>query len=141
MADDRPEDHGPHGRTDRNDRHVQGRTRRFSRSSDYDYDTLHTRLREAGVPERRRAHHADATSATGRNAPARRICYEGGIRSFVDHIHQKRQLEVLHPDVIYLKGQLERLHRRSGAMQYNDSYNELILSFANNINTTGRRHP
>lgn len=61
--------------------------------------------------------------------------YEGGIRSFVEHIHQRKGLEVLHDGVIYISGQ-------SGdslaevAMQYNDSYNELILSFANNINTT-----
>ena len=62
------------------------------------------------------------------------MCYEGGIRSFVDHIHQKRQLEVLHPDVIYLKGQLNDSIAEV-ALQYNDSYNELILSFANNVNT------
>lgn len=62
------------------------------------------------------------------------MCYEGGIRSFVDHIHQKRQLEVLHPDVIYLKGQLNDSIAEV-ALQYNNSYNELILSFANNVNT------
>ena len=63
-----------------------------------------------------------------------RLHYEGGIRSFVEHIHKTRSLEVIHPDVIYLK-------KESGdaiaevAMQYNNSYNELILSFANNIHT------
>ncbi|MEG2429564.1 MAG: ATP-binding protein, partial [Oscillospiraceae bacterium] len=61
--------------------------------------------------------------------------YEGGIKSFVEHIHKRKQLEVLHDEVIYLSK-----HEESSdveiAMQYNDSYNELVLSFANNIHTT-----
>ena len=98
----------------------------------YDYETLHTRLREqaflnAGV----RMTITDRRTPTG---PSDSMCYEGGIRSFVEFIHQRRGLEALHEDVIYMKG-------NSGdnvaevAMQYNDSYNELLLSFANNINT------
>ena len=62
------------------------------------------------------------------------MCYEGGIRSFVDHIHRRRQLEVLHPEVIYIKGQQGDMIAEV-ALQYNNSYNELILSFANNVNT------
>lgn len=60
--------------------------------------------------------------------------YEGGIRSFVEHINKSKQVETLHENVIYLK-------KENGdsiaevAMQYNTSYNDLILSFANNINT------
>ncbi len=73
----------------------------------------------------------------GRREPCYRsevMCYEGGIQSFVTYLGEKRKLEVLHPNVIYLKG-------RPGdgmaeiAMQYNDSYNELLLSFANNVHT------
>lgn len=60
--------------------------------------------------------------------------YEGGIESFVKYIHKKRGLEVLH-DVIYLKTQTENAQAEV-AFQYNDSYNDLILSFANNIHTT-----
>ena len=99
---------------------------------DYDYDTLNTRLREeaflnAGV-------RITLTDERAGQEKQESMCYEGGIRSFVDHIHQKRQLEVLHPDVIYLKGQLNDSIAEV-ALQYNNSYNELILSFANNVNT------
>ncbi len=59
--------------------------------------------------------------------------YEGGIESFVDYIHKKRGLEVLH-NIVYLKIQNED-SQAEVAFQYNDSYNELILSFANNIRT------
>ena len=62
------------------------------------------------------------------------LCYEGGISSFVDYLHKKRGLEPLHPDIIHLTAQ-EGDSIAEVAMQYNDSYNELILSFANNINT------
>ncbi len=62
------------------------------------------------------------------------MCYEGGIKSFVTFLHEKRSLEVLHPQVIYLKGQTERGVAEI-SLQYNNSYNELVLSFANNVNT------
>ena len=91
----------------------------------YDYETLHTRLREqaflnAGV----RMTITDRRTPTG---PSDSMCYEGGIRSFVEFIH-------LHEDVIYMKGDSGD-NVAEVAMQYNDSYNELLLSFANNINT------
>ena len=60
--------------------------------------------------------------------------YEGGIKSFVEYINEKKKNEVLH-EVIYLS-QSEENSNAEVAMQYTDSYNELILSFANNINTT-----
>ena len=62
--------------------------------------------------------------------------YEGGIKSFVEYIHKKRGLEVIHDDVISFSGVLPD-GSASGevALQYNDSYNDLILSFANNIHT------
>ena len=62
------------------------------------------------------------------------MCYEGGIKSFVTYLGEKRKLEVLHPNVIYLKGQTDRGVAEI-ALQYNSSYNELLLSFANNVNT------
>ena len=98
----------------------------------YDYETLHTRLREqaflnAGV----RMTITDRRTPTG---PSDSMCYEGGIRSFVEFIHQRRGLETLHEDVIYMKGDSGD-NVAEVAMQYNDSYNELLLSFANNINT------
>ena len=98
----------------------------------YDYETLHTRLREqaflnAGV----RMTITDRRTPTG---PSDSMCYEGGIRSFVEFIHQRRGLEALHEDVIYMKG-YSGDNVAEVAMQYNDSYTELLLSFANNINT------
>ncbi|MEG2595939.1 MAG: ATP-binding protein, partial [Ruthenibacterium sp.] len=98
----------------------------------YDYDTLLTRLREeaflnAGV-------RITLTDERAETPAQESMCYEGGIRSFVDYIHQKRQMEVLHPSVIYLKGKLNDSIAEV-AMQYNNSYNELMLSFANNVNT------
>ena len=98
----------------------------------YDYETLHTRLREqaflnAGV----RMTITDRRTPTG---PSDSMCYEGGIRSFVEFIHQRRGLKALHEDVIYMKGDSGD-NVAEVAMQYNDSYNELLLSFANNINT------
>ena len=98
----------------------------------YDYETLHTRLLEqaflnAGV----RMTITDRRTPTG---PSDSMCYEGGIRSFVEFIHQRRGLEALHEDVIYMKGDSGD-NVAEVAMQYNDSYNELLLSFANNINT------
>ena len=60
--------------------------------------------------------------------------YEGGIRSFVEYIHQKRSLEVIHPSVIYFST-VQGTITAEVALQYNESYNELILSFANNIHT------
>ena len=60
--------------------------------------------------------------------------YEGGIREFVEHIHKTRGLEALTPKVIYINGTQGDSYAEI-AMQYNDSYNEVILSFANNIHT------
>lgn len=99
---------------------------------EYDYETLQTRLREeaflnAGV-------RITLTDERGSNVLRESMCYEGGIRSFVEYIHEKRQLEVLHPNVIHLKGQLNDAIAEV-ALQYNSSYNELLLSFANNVNT------
>lgn len=98
----------------------------------FDYETLHTRLREqaflnAGV-------RMTITDRRTPDGPSDSMCYEGGIRSFVEFIHQRRGLEALHEGVIYMKGDSGD-NVAEVAMQYNDSYNELLLSFANNINT------
>ena len=109
----------------------------FIETTVYDYDTLLTRLREeaflnAGV----RITLTDERPDPNREEPVRQesMCYEGGIRSFVEYLQKKRENEVLHPQVIYLKGQIENAQAEV-AMQYSSSYNELILSFANNVHT------
>ncbi len=102
---------------------------------EYEYDTLLVRLREqaflnAGV----RIIFSDKREKNGEEVKTETLCYEGGIRSFVEYIHKKRGLEVIHPEVLHFTA-------RNGdstaevAMQYNDSYNDLVLSFANNIHT------
>ena len=99
----------------------------------FDYDTLLARLREqaflnAGLnivlSDRR----------TDKEA-SEKLHYEGGIKSFVAHIHKRKALETLHEDVIFLRASSGSSYAEV-AMQYNDSYNELVLSFANNIATT-----
>ena len=109
----------------------------FRETTDYDYDTLLKRLREesflnAGVRITLRDERA-ADETTGQYRQDS-MCYEGGIRSFVEYLHKTRDLETLHTDVIYLKGQTEG-GEAEVALQYNSSYNELLLSFANNVNT------
>lgn len=60
--------------------------------------------------------------------------YEGGIKEFVKF--QNKNKEVIHPDVIYFELKKGDEHEVEVAMQYTDRYNELILSYANNINTS-----
>ena len=108
----------------------------FRETTEYDYDTLQTRLREqaflnAGV----RIVLSD--ERVPENPVSNEFRYEGGIRSFVEYIHKKKAVETVHPDVIYINAaSADGKAAAEIAMQYNDSYNELLLSFANDINTT-----
>jgi DNA gyrase subunit B len=101
--------------------------------TEYDFDTLLTRLREqaflnAGI---------NITIIDSREQEPRseKLYYEGGIRQFVEYLHHKKAQEVLHPQVIFFSGS-DGNSNAEIAMQYNDSYNEVIYSFANNIHTT-----
>ena len=60
--------------------------------------------------------------------------YEGGIVSFVEYLNSQKRGTPVHPEVIYMKGE-EGGSIAEVAMQYNDSYNETIVSFANNMST------
>ncbi len=108
----------------------------FTETTVYDYDILLKRLREesflnAGV----RITLTDERVNEENPEPRREsMCYEGGIRSFVQYLHEKRDLTVLHPQVIYIKGEANGAIAEV-ALQYNDSFNELLLSFANNVHT------
>lgn len=98
----------------------------------YDYDTLLARLREqaflnAGVRILLRDTRSEEVVEND-------LYYEGGIRSFVEYIHKRKGLEILHPQVIYLSGS-KGTTTAEIAMQYNESYNELVMSFANDIHT------
>ena len=117
----------------------------FQETTLYRYETLLKRLREeaflnAGVKitlTDERQLYTPVLEDGQEGDPCYRsevMCYEGGIKSFVTYLGEKRKLEVLHPNVIYLKGQTDRGVAEI-ALQYNSSYNELLLSFANNVNT------
>ncbi len=62
------------------------------------------------------------------------LLYEGGIRSFVEHLNAKKHANLLHEDVIYISGKKEDTSCEI-ALQYNDKYDETIFSFANNVRT------
>ncbi len=97
----------------------------------FDYEILLNRLREqaflnAGLK-------ITLTDRRG-EAPVQEVMrYEGGIASFVEHLNRNKT--PLHDEVIYLSARKDDSIAEV-AMQYNDGYNENIVSFANNINTT-----
>ena len=97
---------------------------------DYEYETLHTRMREqaflnAGL-------HITITDARPGREQSEAMCYEGGIREFVTFINRNKT--PLHEEVIYLSG-AKGDSTAEIAIQYNDGYNETIVSFANDIHT------
>ena len=117
----------------------------FRETTVFDFDTLEKRLREesflnAGLKitlTDERELYTPILEDGQEGEPCYRqevMCYEGGIRSFVTYLNEKRNLEVIHPNVIYLSAKSDKAEAEI-AMQYNTSYNELVLSFANNVNT------
>ncbi len=108
----------------------------FRETTEFDFETLATRLREqaflnAGV------HFELRDERNPQETIKENYCYEGGLRSYVEYIHKKRGLEVLHPDIFHFFAEAADGNATAEiAMQYNDSYNELLVSFANNIHTT-----
>ena len=96
----------------------------------YDYGILHTRMREQAFLNGG----LFISTEDKREGKEQKdeMCYEGGIREFVSFINQNKT--PLHSNVIYMKG--ERADSEAEiALQYNDSYNEITVSFANNIHT------
>ena len=96
----------------------------------YDYETLHVRMQEqaflnAGI---------HITTEDRRPGQEKRdeMCFEGGIREFVKYINRKK--DILHDKVIYMSGEKEDGIAEI-AMQWNRGYNEILVSFANNIRT------
>ncbi|MEE5991898.1 MAG: DNA topoisomerase (ATP-hydrolyzing) subunit B [Oscillospiraceae bacterium] len=101
-------------------------------TTNYDYEVLLKRMREqaflnAGI----RIVISDTRNPDEMQSET--LHYEGGIRQFVEHIHKVRGYEAV-GDVIYISGTLGDSFAEI-AMQYNDSYNECVMSFANNIHT------
>ena len=100
----------------------------------YDYEILLNRLREqaflnAGI----RIILKDLRKDEEGNIKEEELCYEGGIKEFVQYINRNK--EFIHEEVIYVNSVRENSEAEI-ALQYNDGYSENIISFANNINTT-----
>ena len=96
----------------------------------YDYEILHRRMREQAflngglritIEDKRAGMEQSET-----------MCYEGGIREFVRYINKNKN--PIHEDVIYLSGSKDEAIAEI-ALQYNDGYNETLVSFANDIHT------
>ncbi len=103
----------------------------FTETTEYDYDTLHTRMREeaflnAGL---------SITISDSRGEEVRRetMCYAGGIREFVTYINRNKT--AIHDAPIYMAGAKGDDAMAEVALQYTDTYNEIIVSFANNVHT------
>jgi DNA gyrase subunit B len=95
---------------------------------DYSFDVLSQRLRELSFLNRG----IRIGVVDQRSGKSNEFHYEGGIRSFVEHLNKNKT--VVHPNVIYLAGEQDDVVVEI-ALQYNDGYQETVFSFANNINT------
>ena len=117
----------------------------FQETTKYRYDVLLKRLREeaflnGGVritltDERPDADKPEDDHRDGPDTNSETLCYEGGIRSFVSYLCQRRDLTPLTPQVIYMKGEGQGAVAEVALQYYDNSYNELLLSFANNVHT------
>ena len=98
----------------------------------FDTETVRTRLREQAFLNAG----ASIILIDKRVEPEteERFCFEGGIREFVSYINEQKGAEMLHSDVIYVNG-AKGTSVAEVALQYNDTYNESIVSFANNMHT------
>lgn len=107
----------------------------FKETTIYDYDVLARRLREqaflnAGLSITL----YDLREENEEDQIVEEFCYEGGIRSFVEYINKSRGLNPIQSEVIHISTTKEDKSAEV-ALCYTDSYNETLLSFANNINT------
>jgi len=148
------------GKTDRHGLRVSFMPdREIFESLEFDYQTVLNRMREqaflnAGLTiefyDRRENVAEMVVSAEDENGPKegeetpnegdlpqrhKILRYDGGIKSFVEHLNKMKRVEILHSDVIYFTGKKDTSFAEI-AIQYNDSYNETLLSFANNMHTT-----
>ena len=102
----------------------------FTETTIYDYEILHTRMREeAFLNAGLRIHTIDQRPGQEQHDD---MCYEGGIREFVTWLNRSKT--PIHQEVIYMEGRKDASMAEL-AFQYTDSYSETILSFANNVHT------
>ena len=105
----------------------------FTETTEYEFDVLERRLRESAF-----LNAGLSISLTDKrdseNIVEKVYCYEGGLSSFVEYINTSRALTPLHTPPIHISTSNGDKYAEI-AMMYNDSYNEVILSFANNVHT------
>lgn len=100
--------------------------------TDFSFDTVYARMREqaflnAGVK-------IIINDERGEEPKTATLHYEGGIRSFVEYLNSVKHCNMIHPDVIYIRGEKGDLTAEI-ALQYNDTYTDTIVTFANNMAT------
>ena len=102
----------------------------FTETIEFDYDTLANRVRELAFLTKG----VNIIIEDLREGKERKneYCYEGGIKSYVEHLNRSK--EVVHDEPVYIEGEKDGITVEV-ALQYNDSYTSNIYSFANNINT------
>lgn len=100
----------------------------FTETTEYNFDTLSARLRELSFLNRG----LRITIEDERDGRSHDFHYEGGIESFVTYLNQNKT--ALHPQPIFISSERDNVQLEV-ALQYNDGYNETILSFVNTINT------
>lgn len=109
----------------------------FTDTTSYDYETLHKRLREeAFLNAGLKISLTDKrikSEALPEEARKDVMCYEGGIKEFVTYLNKNKT--PIHEDVIYMHGKKDDNIEAELALQYSDTYTEVIVSFANNVHT------
>jgi DNA gyrase subunit B len=101
-------------------------------SLDFNYETLANRMRELAFLNKGITININDESSEEEKKDV--YCYKGGIKAFVEHLNQNKN--IINNEVIYMEGRDEDSNIEvETALQYNDSYSENTLSFANNINT------
>jgi DNA gyrase, B subunit len=103
--------------------------------TDFDYTVVLNRMREQAFLNGGIA--ITLIDERGEDIIENHLHYEGGVKSFVEYLNAIKHVETLHKDVIYVKGEREgeSVMTAEIAIQYNDSYNELLMTFANNVVT------
>ncbi len=104
----------------------------FTDTTEFKYEILLNRLREqaflnAGVHIVLRDNRTDPVTEAD-------LKYEGGIVSYVEYLNETRAVTPIHDDVVYISGSKDDIIAEV-ALQYNDSYNDMVVSFANNMST------
>ncbi|XKI10284.1 DNA topoisomerase (ATP-hydrolyzing) subunit B [Sporosarcina sp. ANT_H38] len=102
----------------------------FTETTVYEYEILANRLRELAYLNR--GLRITITDERGEEERSDIYYYEGGIKSYVEHLNKNK--EPIHDEPIYLEGEKDGISIEI-AMQYNSGYAENLFSFANNINT------